>query len=161
MALYFNDPETPPSELRSAHTWDKGHGRREWRVLQASAGLNEYLAPDWPGVQQVFRLERTIWQAGHRRQEAVYGLTSCPAQVVHPLRLLAWVRAPWRIENRLHWRRDVTLGEEQCQLHGGPAPIGAAVLNSTVLTLLDRLRIPNVAAAPWLALRLLGGPPDF
>jgi hypothetical protein len=35
---------------------EKAHGRIEVRRLETTASLNKYL--DWPGVGQVFRLER-------------------------------------------------------------------------------------------------------
>ena len=38
--------------------------------------------------------------------------------------------AHWRIENRLHWRRDVTLREDHCQVRKGEAPRILALLNS-------------------------------
>lgn len=49
------------------------------------------------------------------------------------------------IENRLHWRRDVSLGEDRCQTRTGTAPSILACLNSAILSLMDRLGIHNVA----------------
>jgi len=49
------------------------------------------------------------------------------------------------IENRLHWRRDVTLGEDACQTRTGAVPSLLARLNSTVLSLMDCLGVCNVA----------------
>ena len=62
--------------FRTAQTVNKGHGRSEYRTLQASVELNDYV--DWPGLQQVFRLDRktVILKTGEVRQETVYGLTS-------------------------------------------------------------------------------------
>ena len=60
-------------------------------------------------------------------------------------RLLRLVSAHWHIENRLHWRLDVTLGEDACQTRTGPVPSLLARLNSTVLCLMDRLKVRNVA----------------
>ena len=59
--------------------------------------------------------------------------------------MLALVREHWAIENRLHWRRDVTLGEDACQTRTGASPSLLAQLNSTVLSLMDRLGVHNVA----------------
>ena len=61
-----------------------------------------------------------------------------------PERMLALIRAHWQIENRLHWRRDVTLGEDACQTRTGAVPALLARLNSTVLSLMDRLGVRNV-----------------
>lgn len=63
-------------DIRSAQTVNKGHGRREKRTIWASTELNDYL--DWPGVAQVFRIERVIWHEKYRgyTRQVVYGLTS-------------------------------------------------------------------------------------
>jgi len=60
-------------------------------------------------------------------------------------RMLALVRDHWAIENRVHWRRDVTLGEDACQTRTGAAPSLLAQLNSTMLSLMDRSGVRNVA----------------
>ena len=65
---------------------------------------------------------------------------------VGALRLLELVRQHWAIENRLHWRRDVTLGEDVCQTRTGAMPSLLARFNSTILRLMDRLGVRNVAS---------------
>jgi hypothetical protein len=77
-------------------------------------------------------------------------------------RLLQLNRGHWSIENRSHWRRDVTLGEDHSQVRSGCAPQVLAALNNTVLALMDFLHVPNVPnqmrfyqANPHEALRLL------
>lgn len=62
-----------------------------------------------------------------------------------PARILELVRNHWAIENRLHHRRDVSLGEDACQTRTGPLPGLLAQLNSTVLCLMDRVGVRNVA----------------
>ena len=58
---------------------------------------------------------------------------------------VALVVCDYTIENRLHWRRDATLGEDRCQTRSGKAPGLLACLNSAILSLLDRLGIRNVS----------------
>ena len=67
-------------------------------------------------------------------------------------------------QNRLHWRRDVTLREDDCQVRKGEAPRVLAVLNSFLLALLVFVGVSNVpsqmrtfGAYPWQAVRLLLG----
>ncbi len=45
----------------------------------------------------------------------------------------------------MHWRRDVTLGEDACPTCTGVVLGLLARLNSTVLSLMDRLGVRNVA----------------
>jgi predicted transposase YbfD/YdcC len=49
----------------------------------------------------------------------------------------SWCERDFCIENRLHWRRDVTLREDHSQVRKGTAPRILAVLNSFLLALLD------------------------
>jgi hypothetical protein len=73
----------------------------------------------------------------------VYGLTSLPPKRADPFRLLELIRDHWSIENRLHYRRDVALAEDACQVRKGSAPHALAALNSFVLALFDFLGVGN------------------
>jgi predicted transposase YbfD/YdcC len=134
-----------------AHSVTNGHGRLEVRTLRASEELNAYLADRWPGVAQVFRIERTVTrrtrQGPKTTVECVYGLTSVAASRASPEQLLTWVQAHWQIENRSHWRRDVTLGEDRLQLSCKPAALVMAALNCIILALFDRLHYTNCCRA--------------
>lgn len=164
LQLFFEEPPADCRDWRTARSVNKGHGRLEIRELVASTELAEFLAPHWAGVAQVFRLTRTVHEDGKTRTEVVYGITSLAPAHASAARLLELVRAHWSIENRLHWRRDVTLREDHCQVRKGTAPRTLAVLNSFLLALLDFLGVRNVAqqtrlfdAHPLLAIRLLLG----
>jgi predicted transposase YbfD/YdcC len=162
--LFFDEPPVDCRDWRSARTVNKGHGRLEIRELVASTELNAFLAKQWVGVAQVFRLTRTVHEDGQIRTEVVYGITSLAPEKASAARLLHLVREHWTIENRLHWRRDVTLREDHSQVRKGDAPRVLAVLNSFLLAVLDFVGVPNVPkqmrlfdAHPLLALRLLLG----
>jgi predicted transposase YbfD/YdcC len=162
LRLFFADPPQDCRDWRTARTVEKGHGRLEIRELVASTELNDFLGKQWAGIAQVFRLTRTVREKGITRTEVVYGITSLSPAQASAERLLSLVRAHWAIENRLHWRRDVTLREDHCQVRKGAAPRVLAVLNSFLLALLDLKGVTNVPkqmrlfdAKPWLAARLL------
>jgi len=164
LRLFFREPPLDCRDWREAETVNKGHGRLEMRTLLASTELNEFLAPTWTGVEQVFCLRRRVQKALVCTQETVYGFTSLTPAQAGPARLLELIRAHWAIENRLHWRRDVTLREDHCQVRKGAAPRVLAVLNSFLLGLLDLLGVPNAArqmrrfdARPLQAVQLLLG----
>ena len=137
LRLFFSEPPPDCRDWRQARTWNKGHGRLELRELVASTELNEWLAATWPGVEQVFWVQRTTYRQGQWHIQTVYGLTNLSPKQASAARLLEIVRRHWAIENRLHWRRDVTLGEDHCQVRKGAAPLVLAVLNSVVLAVFD------------------------
>jgi predicted transposase YbfD/YdcC len=159
--LFFTEPPVDCGDWRTAETLDAGHGRIEQRALIASTELHDFLARDWPRIGQAFRLRRRFHHPFKCTQQIVYGFTSLTSPQAGPERLLELMRAPWAIENKLHYRRDVTLREDACHVRKGQAPRTLAILNSVVLALFDWLEVANVAsqmrlfaARPFLALRL-------
>ncbi|GAC1314715.1 MAG: hypothetical protein NVSMB27_50080 [Ktedonobacteraceae bacterium] len=146
MCLFFR--ELPPDchDWRTAETCEKGQGRLEWRILVASTELNAFPGKPWTGVAQVFRLRRRVCKPLSCTQEVVYGITSLTPAQASPQRLLALIREHWAIENRLHWRRDVMLGEDACQVRKHCAPRVLSILNSFLLALFEWLGVTNVAS---------------
>ncbi len=112
----------PKTDFESYTHLDKGHGRLEKRTITVSSLLQNYQY--WPKLGQVFKLERewTIVKTGEVKCETRYGITSLRRKVAGPARLLAIAREEWGIENGLHYVRDVTFGEDYCQVKRGSAP---------------------------------------
>lgn len=151
-AVFITDDRTVagghvPRDHRTAHTVDKGHGRRETRTLTASSDLHGYR--DWPGLAQVFRLERrrVPTTSGKPSHEVVYGLTSLRRTEASAAQLLALSRTYWGIENGLHHRRDVTFHEDATRLTRGQAGRVMASLNNLVIGLLRAAGHTTLAAA--------------
>jgi hypothetical protein len=73
--------------------------------------------------------------------------------------LLTWWRDHWGIENRSHYVRDVTLGEDACQIYKGHAPQNFAALRNALLAFSRLHGADNIAAAlrdyGWNLQRLL------
>jgi len=76
-----------------------------------------------------------------------YAITSVPRSSADAATLLSWNRGHWGIENRSHYIRDVTLGEDASRIHTGHAPQTLAGLRNGLLTYLRSEGITNVAAA--------------
>lgn len=131
-------------DFRRVRTLDLGHGRLDERVLTASSLLCEY--SDWPYLAQAFCVERTSKRAGRTSKEVRYGITSAPASVLGASALLEAVRGHWQIENGLHYRRDVSLGEDASLARTGQAPHVLATLNNFVCGVTARAGITNLAA---------------
>jgi predicted transposase YbfD/YdcC len=150
-----------PGEPFAEAVEHRKHGDRvERRRLWASTALRGY--SDWPGLRQVCKVERTVTRKGARSSEVAYAVTSLGPQV-GPAELLRQWRGHWTIENRLHYVRDVTLGEDGSQIRSGAAPEVLAALRNVVLALLRHRGSTNIAAGlrdlgwrPGAALTLLG-----
>ncbi|MGH2508499.1 MAG: ISAs1 family transposase [Ktedonobacteraceae bacterium] len=125
-----------------------------------------------PGKSEVKgKQSKTKKQVQYREetsQEIVYGLTNLTPAQASPEAIATFLRHHWAIENRLHWRRDVTLREDHSQVRTTGKPEALAALNNVVLALMDWLGVHNVPeqmrifnAFPALALALLLGPLTF
>lgn len=134
-----------PRELRTTQTVALRHGRLEKRTLTASAFLSEY--SDWPGLAQVFRLERhvTLNATGEIRHDVTYGLTSLSPLKASVGQLLDHVRAYWGIENGLHYRRDKTLQEDATRMKHPRQAEALASLNNLIVGLGQRHGFGNLA----------------
>ena len=165
--LLFQDTYAQAEPMAAAETVDVGHGRIEQRRLTSSTVLVGY--HDWPGLAQVFQIERHVTMKASRvqRYDVVYGVTSLRPEQAGPKRLLSLVRQHWQIENKVHWVRDVTFDEDRSQVRGGSLPQVMAAFRNTALSLIRQAGETNIAAAcrrlaaqPWSALALVGITPE-
>lgn len=115
--------------------------------MNAYVGSAGTVGEAWPHVQQIAVLRRERTQKGQTQRTLTYLITSLPPKKGHARRLLRLSRQYWRIENQLHWRRDVVLGEDGSPIRSGSAPEVMAALRSLCLTLVYRLKLNNAAAA--------------
>jgi predicted transposase YbfD/YdcC len=132
---------------RTVTTVNKGHGRLETRTLTCTDDLDDYLA--WPGVQQVLRreTERIELKTGVVTRAVTYAVTSLAVEEATPEHLAALWRGHWMIENGRHYVRDVTLGEDACQMHVGAAPQALAAIRNGLISLVRQAGWRNMAAA--------------
>jgi predicted transposase YbfD/YdcC len=155
------------ANLREAETCEKGHGRVETRRLQTLTKLPSQI--DFPGAKQICRIERTRALKGSTTVEVVFAVTSLTRLNASADALQELARQHWTIENKLHWTRDVTMGEDHSTVCSGHAPQALAALRNAALFLIRAVRCGNVAKAarryaarPREALALVrGSPKDF
>jgi predicted transposase YbfD/YdcC len=125
---------------------DKHGGRVESRRLRATDLLNDYL--DWPGVAQACQVEREVKRQGHEpSREVAYAITSAPRDQADAATLLSWWRGHWGIENRSHYVRDVTMGEDASRVKTGSAPQVLAAFRNAAIGWLRTRGADNIAAA--------------
>jgi predicted transposase YbfD/YdcC len=148
LVWYFDTPPLPCDRpWRTHRSLTKGHGRLEDRCLNCRDDVDDYLT--WPGVRQVLqrRCERIVLKTGSVTYATSYALTSVPAAAASAADLAAWWREHWTIENRVHYVRDVSMGEDGHQMYRGHAPQVLAALRNTLLNLTRAAGWTNMAAA--------------
>lgn len=136
--MVFDSPPIPvdPDEFLSFTYSEKGHGRIETRTLESTIALTSYL--DWPGNAQVMRRTRRAIDTttGEVSNEVHYGITSVDRTHAFPKQLEQLWRAHWTIENRVHYVRDVSMGEDSSSLRSDNAPQAMAAFRNAILSLL-------------------------
>jgi predicted transposase YbfD/YdcC len=138
------------TDFLSASKVNLGHGRLEKRSIQTSSLLNDYV--DWPGIGQVYRLERKFsWirqgKVYKTSCETEYGITSLRRDQASPAKVLRIRRKHWLIETGLHYRRDVTFHEDATRMTIGPAGRILATVHNLILSLIKRAGYVNAAQA--------------
>jgi predicted transposase YbfD/YdcC len=144
----------------------RAHGRVDTRVVEvvSFAGL------DFPYARQVARITRyrTVQATGKRSRETVYVITDLSSGQADPQRIGEIVQAEWGIENKIHYVRDVTFGEDASRIRSGYGPQNMATLRSVVMNFLRRMGNSiadmrrEIALAPHTApLDLFGIPCDL
>ena len=113
--------------------------------MRATTALNDYL--DWPGVEQVGSVESIVERDGKTTAETRYFITSVPRRTAGAEHLLRWSRGHWAIENRSHYVRDVTLGEDASRIRKDSGPQVMAALRNLAVGFLRSMGAPNVAEA--------------
>lgn len=117
----------------------RGHGRRETRtvrVLQRPGHIDLGLA----GATQAIKIGRyvlrkkTVTAEAAWTREVAYVLTNLPAHLAGPAVLGQIVRSHWRIENQLHWVRDIAYDEDRHTARTGNGPVVLACLRNTAIS---------------------------
>jgi predicted transposase YbfD/YdcC len=122
------------------------HGRQEHRTVETFDAASR-LGADWDGlITTAIRVERLTWHKDTKsgnwlktNEVSFYasqiGLSAKAAE--------AAIRGHWGIENRNHYVRDVTLGEDQSRIRNKPAHF--ARLRSIALNILRANGASNIA----------------
>ncbi|MGQ0847356.1 MAG: transposase [Sporichthyaceae bacterium] len=122
---------------------DAAHGGIETRSLQV---VEVKRGIGFPHAKPALRIRRERkFPDGKRTNETVLAITDLTWHQITPGQLAEAVRAHWGTENRPHWVRDVTFGEDHSQVRTGNAPTAMAGLRIFAIALHRRHGTPNIA----------------
>ncbi len=122
---------------------NKGHGRREKRVVSIMNLLPESF-PQWQKAATVIKVERERKLRHKVEQETCYyisDLSESAAQFAHRIRIY------WGVENRVHYVRDVTFGEDHSRTRTGVLPNLWAITRNLAINLYREAGFTNMAQA--------------
>lgn len=121
------NPLFPPLE-----TEEHQRGRYEKRTLTVFDAVS-LDTEKWPQVQSIVCINRQTTRKGKTSAHTAYYISSVATSA------RAWmqmVRAHWSVENRLHWPKDVVLGEDDAYGKNSNALLNASVFRSITINLL-------------------------
>nr|WP_293209148.1 MULTISPECIES: ISAs1 family transposase [unclassified Microcoleus] len=136
------------------HTVESGHGRTErrtvelWQTLESLTDANQ-----WAGLTSIIRV--TSYRHLHKGQflmiqkpQVRYYISSWNETVEQFARR---IRDYWHVENKVHYVRDVTQGEDASRIRVQPLPNLFALARNLALNLYRDQGFDNMAQAQRLA----------
>ena len=128
----------------------RGHGRVKTRTSSVVSlrPIRDFEPSEFfPHAAQAIKLVgRRRSHTGRWHTATVYAITSLPGWQADPVLLAGWIRGHWRIENQLHWVRDVTFDEDRSTVRTAAGPQVMAALRNLALTALRLAGSSNIAA---------------
>jgi len=134
VSRFLDDPAC--EAIAAAPTIDADHGRIETRTATVSTDL-AWLQEDhhWPGLAAIGKVVRVRETATKTTTETAYYLLST---ALSGERFNAVAREHWGVENRLHWRLDVVMNEDQHRSRLGNGPNNLAILRHMALNVMQK-----------------------
>jgi predicted transposase YbfD/YdcC len=128
---------------------NKGHGRIEKRSVSICSDLN--CIPSWPGLKTLIRVEseRQIIRQKYIevQKETRYYISSLKATARE---FGDRIRGYWGVENKVHYVRDVTQGEDRSRIRTLPLPQLFAIARNFALNIYRNQMFENMAQAQRL-----------
>jgi predicted transposase YbfD/YdcC len=132
--LLLDDPKCTASMAQPVVEAD--HGRIETRTASVSTAI-DWLQKGhhWPGLKAIGKVVHTRETADKTIIETAYYLLSAALSAEQFNEV---VRQHWGVENRLHWRLDVIMNEDQDRTRLGNGPNNLAVLRHMALNAMQK-----------------------
>ncbi len=134
VSRFLDDPAC--AAISTAPVVDADHGRIEARTATVSTDI-AWLQEDhkWPGLAAIGKVDRVRETASKTTTETAYYLLST---ALSGERFNEVAREHWGVENRLHWRLDVVMNEDQDRTRLGNGPQNLAVLRHMALNVMQK-----------------------
>ncbi len=121
---------------------DKGHGRIEKRRVSICQAQGNY--PDWPQLNTIIRVE----YERQTQDELEQGIRYYISDLTDSAREFGQrIRGYWGVENKVHYVRDVTQGEDKSRIRTKPLPQIMAIARNLALNLYRDAGFNNMAQA--------------
>jgi predicted transposase YbfD/YdcC len=129
---------------------NRGHGRVEKRSLRACTVPADAPLPGFPSARQMITITRerfTLQGEPIGEPDVAFAITNLSRQEAGPRELARMLRGHWRIENSLHYVRDVTFGEDASRIRTGSGPRVMASFRNIAIAIHRLHGETNIASA--------------
>jgi predicted transposase YbfD/YdcC len=135
VSTFLDDP-VQAAATPTAQTVDADHGRIETRTAVVSTEIDWLQETHhWPGLAAIGKVTRIRETTAKTTTETAYYLLS---SALSAERLNDVARQHWGIENRLHWRLDVVMNEDQDRTRMDNGPQNLAILRHMALNVMQK-----------------------
>ncbi len=124
------------TEQATAVSVDITTERRSDRVTTRTVSVFDDLTGiscEWLGLARLVQVERLGTRAGKPYHQIAYYISSLS---LNAAQFAQGIRGHWGIENRLHWVKDVVLGEDNSRMRQGNAPANFSIFRSLAIAIL-------------------------
>ena len=98
----------------------------------------------WKSVQRIIRITANTLSYGKYTTETHYYISSL---TVNAKTFAHAIRSHWKIENALHYVKDVSFEEDTSRIRTGQAPLVSTMLRSLAINIMNINKIPNIKQA--------------
>ena len=134
VTLFLDDPARAAGDAHT--TVDNDNGRIETRTATVTSEIAWLQhSHKWPGLVSIGKVTRTRETRKATTVETAYYLLSTKLSAE---RFNAVVRSHWGVENRLHWRLDVIMNEDQDRNRMDNSPYNHAILRHMALNVIQK-----------------------
>ncbi len=116
------------------------HGRNEERVCQVYDDLYQ-IENDWKTVKRIVKITATTISCGKVSTETHRYISSLEVDAKTFLHI---IRSHWRIENSLHYVKDVSFEEDACRTRTGQIPLVQTMMRSLAINFINLNGFSNI-----------------
>jgi len=119
------------------------HGRYEERICEVYDDLYQ-IKNEWRSVKRVIKITSKTLSYGKCSLEQHYYISSLDVAAKTFAHI---IRSHWKIENSLHYVKDVSFDEDSSRIRTHQAPLILTMLKSLAINIMNINQIPNIKKA--------------
>ena len=140
--LEYNSSISKP--IDETITYDNNtHGRYEERICRVYDDLYQ-IEDHWKSVRRIIKVTSATLSHGKYTTETHCYISSLKVDAKTFLHI---IRSHWRIENSLHYVKDVSFEEDMCRTRTGQIPFMQTMMRSLAINFINLNKFPNIKHA--------------